>query len=463
MDPIEGRLQAHLGHAYAIQAELAGGGMSRVFVAEEVALSRRVVIKVLHPTLAATVSAARFQREILLAAAMNHPNIVPVLSAGEVDGLPYFIMPFVAGESLRARIMRGPLSVRETLGVMKDVARALAYAHNAGVVHRDIKPGNILMTGSAAVVADFGVAKAVSAARDRGLTGGGKAITGVGISLGTPQYMAPEQAAADPNADHRVDLYALGTVAYEMLAGSPPFHGRTPQALLTAQLTELPMPLAARRYDVPVGVADLVMRCLEKNPEDRPRTAVDVVRVLESPEIIAGPVAETPRAVSSRRWRRVKSGLYVAGLASVALAAAWWGLRPMLTSAEGDGATAPAPAVASGPVVSIVVDRAIGEGSAVIADGIVAVLGPALSAAGSTVSSGPATSTPPGDSTGFVVGVTVQRQGSRARATLRLGPAGSTTSLWSERFDFAVNDAFTAQDSMAARTVRAVQGAPNGR
>jgi serine/threonine-protein kinase len=461
MDPLEGKLQAHLGDKYVIQVELVGGGMSRVFVAEEVALSRRVVIKVLHPTLAATVSAARFQREILLAAGMNHPNIVPVLSAGEVDTLPYFIMPFVAGESLRARVMRGPLSVRETLAVMKDVARALAYAHSAGVVHRDIKPANILMTGSAAVVADFGVAKAVSAARDRGLTGGGTAITGVGISLGTPQYMAPEQAAADPNADHRVDLYALGTVAYEMLAGSPPFHGRTPQALLTAQLTELPMPLASRRYDVPVGVADLVMKCLEKNPEDRPRAAVDVVRILDSPEIIAGPVAETPRAVSSRRKRRLKSGVYVAAVAGLALAAAWWGLRPVLM-AGGDSAavpplSTPAPSPVVGPAVSIVVDRAIGEASADIAEGIVAVLRPALSAAGSSVTSGPPTST--ADSSGLVVGLTVQRQGARARATLRLGPAGSTTSLWSERFDFAVDDVFAAQDSMAARTVRAVQSA----
>jgi serine/threonine-protein kinase len=397
MDPLEGKLQAHLGDKYVIQVELVGGGMSRVFVAEEVALSRRVVIKVLHPTLAATVSAARFQREILLAAGMNHPNIVPVLSAGEVDTLPYFIMPFVAGESLRARVMRGPLSVRETLAVMKDVARALAYAHSAGVVHRDIKPANILMTGSAAVVADFGVAKAVSAARDRGLTGGGTAITGVGISLGTPQYMAPEQAAADPNADHRVDLYALGTVAYEMLAGSPPFHGRTPQALLTAQLTELPMPLASRRYDVPVGVADLVMKCLEKNPEDRPRAAVDVVRILDSPEIIAGPVAETPRAVSSRRKRRLKTGVYVAEDAGLALAAAWWGLRPVLMPG-GDSAavpplSTPAPSPVVGPAVSIVVDRAIGEASADIAEGIVAVLRPALSAAGSSVTSGPPTST----------------------------------------------------------------------
>jgi serine/threonine-protein kinase len=246
-----------------------------------------------------------------------------------------------------------------------------------------------------------------------------------------------------------------------MLSGSPPFHGRTPQALLTAQLTELPMPLASRRYDVPVGVADLVMKCLEKNPEDRPRAAVDVVRILDSPEIIAGPVAETPRAVSSRRKRRLKSGVYVAVVAGLALAAAWWGLRPVLMASDDMAAVPPAapptPATVSGPAVRIVVDRAIGEESADIAEGIVAVLRPALSAAGSSVTSGPPTSA--ADSTGLVVGLTVQRQGARARATLRLGPAGSTTSSWSERFDFAVDDVFAAQDSMAARTVRAVQSA----
>jgi len=463
MEQLDQKLQEHLGDAYAIQQELVGGGMSRVFVAEERALARRVVIKVLHPTLAATVSAARFQREILVAAAMNHPNIVPVLSAGEVHGLPYFIMPFVEGESLRARLMRGPLSVRETVAVMKDVARALAYAHNAGVVHRDIKPGNILMTGSAAVVADFGVAKAVSAARDRGIvSGGGTAITGIGISLGTPQYMAPEQAAADPGADHRVDIYALGIVAYEMLTGSPPFHGRTPQGLLTAQLTELPTPIASRRYDVPVGVANLVMQCLEKNPADRPRSAVDVARVLESPETVAGPFAETPRAVRTRRLRWVKTAIYAAFVGAVAISATVWGLRtPASDSTEG-GTIPPAPAAlapgVSATQVAVIVNQAIGPGSDDLAAGIVASLVPALSSAGTSVSSGAAA-----DTSGLVVGITVQRQGLRARATLRLGRGASPTALWSDRFDFPVDDAFAAQDSMAARLVRALRGAGVGR
>jgi serine/threonine protein kinase len=213
-------IQRALGTTYTIERELGGGGMSIVFVATDNTLGREVVIKVLPRELAASVSVDRFKREIMLSAALQHPHIVPVLSSGQADQLPYFIMPYVDGESVRARMARGPLSVRETVGVLKDVARALAYAHGRGVIHRDIKPDNILLSGGAAVVTDFGVAKAISASRERATLGGrtnsggwsSGTITSVGTSLGTPMYMAPEQAAADPNTDHRADLYALGVV-----------------------------------------------------------------------------------------------------------------------------------------------------------------------------------------------------------------------------------------------------------
>src|SRR5690348_7896480 len=255
--------------------------MSTVFVARDNTLGRLVVVKVLPYELAATVSVDRFKREIMLSAALQHPHIVPVLSSGETspndgDGstrLPFFMMPFVEGESVRIRLARGPLSVRETVSILKDVARALAYAHGRGVIHRDIKPDNILLTGGAAMVTDFGVAKAISASRERATLGGRQSnsggwssgtITSVGTSLGTPMYMAPEQAAADPNTDHRADLYALGVVGYEMLVGAPPFYGRTPQALLAAQLTEAPKPIASRRYDVPPALDNLLMRMMEK-------------------------------------------------------------------------------------------------------------------------------------------------------------------------------------------------------
>jgi serine/threonine-protein kinase len=203
----EQRLRAALGASYTIERELGGGGMSRVFVAEDTALARPVVIKVLHPELAAGVNVDRFKREVQLLARLQHPHIVPILSAGEVDGLPYYIMPFVRGESLRARLDKGPMAPAEAAGLLADVAKALGAAHSEGVVHRDIKPDNILISGGAAVVADFGIAKALSTAR---LKEDSSTLTSLGTSLGTPAYMAPEQVAGDPNVDARADLYSLG-------------------------------------------------------------------------------------------------------------------------------------------------------------------------------------------------------------------------------------------------------------
>ena len=232
MADFKAQLQQQFGDEYRIERELSGGGMSQVVLAHDTRHNRRVVIKLLPASVTQAISAERFEREILLSAALQHPNIVPVLSSGKVNGLPYFVMPFIDGESLRLRIRRGPLSVRETVNILKDVCRALSFAHGRGIIHRDIKPDNVLLsTGAgAAVVTDFGVAKAIMTSRHGSapVTTTGRA-TGVGVSLGTPAYMAPEQAAADPNVDHRADIYALGILGYEMLAGAPPFHGRSPR------------------------------------------------------------------------------------------------------------------------------------------------------------------------------------------------------------------------------------------
>jgi eukaryotic-like serine/threonine-protein kinase len=254
--------------------------MSRVFVADEVALGRKVVVKVLPPELAAGVSVDRFKREIQVAARLQHPHIVPVLSAGEIDGLPFYTMPLVEGSSLRARLARGPLSITEAVGVLREVARALAYAHEHGVVHRDIKPDNVLLTGGSAVVTDFGIAKAISASRLEGAAA--PTLTAMGTSLGTPAYMAPEQAAGDPSTNHRADIYAFGCMAYEMLAGHPPFHGLTPHKLMAAHMGERPQPITELRPDTPPALAALVMQCLEKEPDHRPQSASDLARVLET-------------------------------------------------------------------------------------------------------------------------------------------------------------------------------------
>ena len=278
MPDLPAELATTLGGAYTVERELGGAGMSRVFLAEEKALGRRVVVKVLPAEATSRVSVERFKREIALAARLQHPHIVPLLSAGETDGMPYFTMPFIEGESLRARLTRsGEFQIADAVRLLRELASALAYAHAKGIVHRDIKPENILLTNQHAVVADFGVAKALSAATEN--QGGG--LTSIGVALGTPAYMAPEQAAADPNVDHRADLYALGVVAYELITGKAPFAGRSPQAMIAAHLTEAPESVAKRRPAVPAGLADLIMHCLEKDPMNRPQRAEEILRELE--------------------------------------------------------------------------------------------------------------------------------------------------------------------------------------
>ena len=272
MDELRGRLEQALAGTYVFQRELGGGGMSRTYLAMEQALNRRVVVKVLAPELLAGISVERFRREVLLAAQLQHPHVVPVLTAGDAGGVPWFSMPYVDGDSLRHRLERGPVATGEVISILRDVARALAYAHGHGIVHRDIKPDNVLLSAGSATVTDFGIAKAITAARTDG--GGRQAtLTQVGTAIGTPTYMAPEQAAADPNADHRVDLYAFGVMAYELIAGQPPFRGNTPARLLAAHMSEAPRDLRSVRSDIPPALADLIMACLAKDPDDRPQQA----------------------------------------------------------------------------------------------------------------------------------------------------------------------------------------------
>ena len=295
------QLQRTLGEAYRLERELGGGGMSRVFLAVETALGRNVVVKVLLPELAAGVSIDRFRREIQLAAQLQHPHIVPLLTAGESGGLPYFTMPFVVGESLRARLGRDhELPVPEAIRLLRDVASALDYAHVQGVVHRDIKPDNVLITHRVAVVTDFGVAKALSASASGG-QGHAPGLTTMGVTLGTPTYMAPEQASGDPSMDHRVDVYAFGIMAYEMLAGQPPFTARTPQALLGAHLATPPEPVTIHRPGLPPALASLVMHCLEKHPADRPQTAGDLIAALDTMTTPSGGTVPVQAATVSLR------------------------------------------------------------------------------------------------------------------------------------------------------------------
>ena len=314
MAELRDQLQDSLGSAYRLERELGGGGMSRVYVAHDVALDRKVVVKVISPELSAGVNVERFRREIHLAAKLQHPHIVPVLSAADAAGLPYYTMPYIEGQSLRQRLEGGKaLPTGEAIAILRDVARALAFAHEQGIVHRDIKPDNVLLAGGSATVSDFGIAKAISSARGRDE---GETLTLVGTSIGTPSYMAPEQVAADPTSDHRVDIYAFGAMSYEALSGRPPFHGKSQQQVLTAHLTETPTPLAERNPQVPAPLAALVMQCLAKSPADRPQTASEIVRDLEA----IGSGSTGARPALARRSRVVLAGGAVA-LAVVAIVA----------------------------------------------------------------------------------------------------------------------------------------------
>lgn len=272
-----------LGDAYIVERELSGGGMSRVFVANDRTLKRRVVVKVVSEERSEEGGVERFRREILFAAQLQHPHIVPLLTAGAVRDRPYFLMPFVEGESLEDLLKRsGGLPIRDCIRLLREIASALSHAHERGVIHRDIKPANVLLSDGSAMVADFGVAKALSVTgRIRWDDAADGTLTRTGVSLGTPAYVAPEQAAADSEVDHRADIYSFGALAYEMLTGEPPFGRRIARKLIVAHLTERPTPVADRRSDVPQALAALVMRCLEKDPVDRPQSTREIMRDLD--------------------------------------------------------------------------------------------------------------------------------------------------------------------------------------
>lgn len=297
MNDFQTRLQHAIDAGFLIERELGGGGMSRVFLATERSLQRRVVIKVLPPELAAGVNVERFRREIQLAAQLQHPHIVPVLAAGDDDSLLWYSMPYIEGESLRGALSRQErLPARDVVRILHDVVDALAYAHGRGIVHRDIKPDNILTSGLHALVTDFGVAKALSAASP--IMGG----TATGMAIGTPAYMAPEQLAADPAADHRVDLYAVGLLAYELLTGKSPFSGISPQATLAAQLTQMPHAPHLATTGIPEPLSVVIMHCLEKDANKRPATAQALLAELDALAPMSGASVSALTPGRSKRW-----------------------------------------------------------------------------------------------------------------------------------------------------------------
>jgi serine/threonine-protein kinase len=427
------------------------------------------VIKLLSPELSYGLSVERFEREIALAAALQQAHIVPVITAGDVDGLPWYSMPYVDGESLRARMNRGPVPFDEATRILTDVGRALAYAHAHGVVHRDIKPENVLLSGDSAMVADFGIAKALNASRT--LAPGGT-LTGVGTSLGTPAYMAPEQAAGD-DIDARADLYAWGMIAYELLAGRHPFANKTTaQQLIAAQIAETPAPLLTVCPTLPPRVAALVDRTLAKRPDERPSSATEVVRALED----RGPASTRDKAplrppimvnYRARTWGMTAGVVVLLG-----------GIALWLLHNRASSGTAVANNSGGGKITTLAVLPFVNIGAdskdEYFSDGMTDELAhaleilPGLKLAGRTSSYSFKGKNLPAAEIGRALGVaglvegTVERSGDRLRVSAELTSATDGKVRWSNTYERPAGDVFTVQDELTSAIVAALAPALRG-
>jgi TolB-like protein/tetratricopeptide (TPR) repeat protein/tRNA A-37 threonylcarbamoyl transferase component Bud32 len=478
------RLQRGLGSTYQVERELGGGGMARIFVATDSTLGRRVVLKVLAPDLAAGLDAERFHREVRLAASLQHPHIVPLHAAGQADGLLYYTMPFVAGESLRHRLNReGPLPIGEIVRLLKEVTDALGFAHRRGIIHRDLKPANILLEEGHALVADFGIAKAlVASTATEGVTQT-TTLTSTGLVLGTPAYMAPEQATSDQTADHRADLYALGCLGYELLTGRPPFQATSVRGLLTAHLIEPPTPVTVHRPDVPPGLASLIMGLLAKDPDRRPQTASEVLKALETTEQSSG--VEQPSAASAHPAgfgaRLMATAKFVVGSAAhprgaMVVGAAILALIVGALVMARRGGSAPAAPAAGPQMLAVLPFKNLGlPGDQYFADGLTEEITSRLATVGDlgvisrTSADRYRNSTATLRQIGRELGVGYVLEGSvrwekrpdgtsRLRVTPQLIRVQDDRHLWADRFDADLQDVFEVQTGIAEKVTTALGG-----
>jgi serine/threonine-protein kinase len=411
MTEVTSRLQAALAGRYAIQQEVGRGGMASVYLAEDRKHRRRVAVKVLRPDIAATVGKDRFLREIGIAARLTHPHIMPVYDSGEAEGLLYYVMPHVEGESLRDRLEReGSLPVDDATQIAREVASALAYAHRHHVVHRDIKPANILLSGGHAVVTDFGVARALGGF-------GAESITAPGLAVGTPTYMSPEQASGEQILDGRTDVYALGCVMFEMLVGEPPYTGPTTRAVIAKCFAE-PVPSARkRRNSVPTHIDTALLRALAKSPDERFDTTEVFAQALVAPAIAAG-------------------------------------------------GGAPPTSIAVLPFVNMSSDAENDYLSDGISEEIINALAKlrGIRVAARTSSFAYKGASPSASKVGAELGVetilegSVRRSGNRLRVTAQLINTSDGMHLWSERYDREMEDVFAIQDDIAAAIVTTLKG-----
>jgi serine/threonine-protein kinase len=434
---------------YAVERELGRGGMAVVYLARDLRHERRVALKVLRPELLPSLGAERFLREIRLAAALQHPHILPLFDSGEAAGLLYYVMPYVEGESLRGRLAREvQLPLDQALRIAREVADALQYAHDCDVVHRDVKPENILLSGGHALVADFGIARAIRAA-------GGLKLTDAGLALGTPAYMSPEQATGQDAVDERADIYALGCVVYEMLAGAPPFVGRSAQAVMARHSVD-PVPQLTALRKVPAALEQVVLKALAKSPDDRWPTAAAFGEALTTPDL-AGPGFGARRA----RYRAAALAL-AAGVAIILAGVAGWATWPRqrapdLAVADSLGSVAVLPFELLGDTTQAHIASGLTEA---VITGLVKLEGVRV----------PASSNLPATRRGqdpleigralqvdMVLSSTLQMARGRLRLTSRLIDVEDRMTVWSEHFDGEMVDVFAMQDSITAKVVLALK------
>ncbi|HVT38391.1 MAG TPA: protein kinase [Gemmatimonadaceae bacterium] len=457
------RLAAAVAERYRIERELGQGGMATVYLAHDLKHDRKVAVKVLRPELAASLGADRFLREIQITAQLQHPNILTLIDSGLIadavgaSASLYYVMPYVEGETLRQRLaLVGELPVADAVRILGDVADALDYAHARGVVHRDVKPENVMLSGRHAMVMDFGVAKAVNEATGR------HAQTSAGIALGTPSYMAPEQAAGD-QVDHRADIYALGVIAYEILAGRPPFAGDSAQQLIMAHITAAPDPVSKHRPGVPPALAELVRRCLEKKPADRPQSAREVVDTLESVATPGGGVASAPRATRMPRLRSRWTMIAAATGVVAVLLGGWWALRRDSAAGPSAGPSrlAVLPFESRGPAqqsyfIDGVVDEVRGQLTGLRDLRVIA------RTSSETYRNTRATPQQIGRElrVQYVLTGTVQWQEGIGATKVRVSPelirTSDGTTAWTRAFDAELSDAFQVQSQVAASVAQAL-------
>ncbi len=472
-------LCAALASRYEVERELGQGGMATVYLARDLKHRRQVAIKVVRPDVAAALGSERFLREIDTAASLTHPHILPLHDSGEAGGFLYFVMPFVEGESLRAKLDREKrLPVDEALQIAREVADALGHAHGHGIVHRDIKPANILLESGHAVVADFGIARAASAAA-------GESLTETGMTLGTPAYMSPEQAAGSTSLDGRSDLYALGCVLFEMLAGQPPFTGPTAESLVHQHRSVQPRPVTDTRPSVPGWVAAALQRALAKAPADRFLTGAQFAEALACRETdprmtmaTTGPdrTAAPPLPASTTRLvlrRSVMAATMLLAVAGVLATSSLLGIRWKPPAPVAAGPAAPTPparprtAIAVLPPQNLSADGPYAYFAGGLHDELLTQLSKvaALKVISRTSVMGYQSTTKPlkqiADELGVgtVVEGSVQVVGRRLRVNVQLIDAASDQHVWAERYDRTLDDAFAIQSEVAQKIVAAVGGA----